>query len=173
LEIRRELLAHDARALKVLDAAADQAGWSTPLPAGRARGLAYVESYGSLCAQVAEVSRENNHVIVHKITCVLDCGSVILPDAVRAQVQGGIVQGLSTALHEQVVIAGGAARNTNFDTYPILRMTDAPLEIEIVLIESGEAMGGVGEPPVPPTAPAIVNALAALSRVPIRRLPLS
>lgn len=171
--VRRELLAHDARALKVLDTAADQAGWGTPLPEGRARGLAYVESYGSLCAQVAEVSRKNDRVIVHKITCALDCGSVILPDAVRAQVQGGIVQGLSTALHEQIVITGGAASNTNFDSYPILRMPDAPLEIDIILIESGEAMGGVGEPPVPPTAPAIVNALAALSGVPIRQLPLS
>ncbi|MFZ8984664.1 MAG: molybdopterin cofactor-binding domain-containing protein [Steroidobacteraceae bacterium] len=173
LDIRRELLAHDPRALKVIEQVAERAGWGSPVPEGRARGMAYVESYGSLCAQVAEISREAGRVVVHKVTCVLDCGSVVLPDAVRAQIQGGIVQGLSTALHEQVKINGGGANNLNFDRYPILRMDEAPLAIDVVLVESGEAMGGVGEPPVPPTAPAIVNALAALDGKPRRRLPLN
>jgi len=171
--LRRELLAHDARALKVIDTAAEAAGWDTPLPEGRARGMAYVESYGSLCAEVAEVSLANGRPVVHRVVCALDCGSVVLPDGVRAQVEGGVVMGLSTALREQVRIDGGRAVNTNFDSYRLARMGDAPERIETVIIESGEKMGGVGEPPLPPIAPAVANALFALTGKPARRLPLS
>jgi isoquinoline 1-oxidoreductase beta subunit len=171
--LRRELLAHDARALNVIDTAARAAGWGTPLPDGRARGMAYVESYGSLCAEVAEVSLRNGRPFVHRVVCALDCGSVVLPDGVRSQVEGGIVQGLSAALREQVRIAGGGAADINFDTYRLLRIADAPENIETVIIESGEPMGGVGEPPLPPIAPAVANALLALTGTPVRRLPLS
>ena len=173
LELRRELLAHDPRALRVLDTVARAAGWGEPLPAGRARGIAFVESYGSLCAQVAEVSVRNGRPVVHRVVCVLDCGSVVLPDGVRSQVEGGIVQGLSAAMGEAVRIEGGQAKERNFDTYALLRIGDAPASIETIIIESGEAMGGVGEPPVPPIAPAVVNALVALTGKPIRELPLS
>jgi isoquinoline 1-oxidoreductase beta subunit len=171
--LRRELLAHDARALKVIDTAAEAAGWGRPLPAGRARGMAYVESFGSLCCEVAEISLSGNRPVVHRVTCALDCGSVVLPDSVRAQVEGGIVMGLSVAMHEQVRIADGGAANVNFDQYRLLRMSEAPERIDTVIIESGEAMGGVGEPPVPPLAPAVANALLALTGKPVRRLPLS
>ncbi len=172
-QLRRELLAHDARALNVIDTVAKAAGWGTPLPAGRARGMAYVESYGSLCAEVAEVSLRNGRPFVHRVVCALDCGSVVLPDGVRSQVEGGIVQGLSAALREQVRIADGGAADDNFDTYRLLRIADSPESIETVIIESGEAMGGVGEPPLPPIAPAVANALFALTGKPVRRLPLS
>ncbi len=172
-ELRRELLSHDARALNVIDAAARTAGWSTPLPAGRARGMAFVESYGSLCAEVAEVSLRDGRPIVHRVVCALDCGSIVLPDGVRSQIEGGIVQGLSAAMGEAVDIADGQAQNRNYDSYRVLRMTDAPERIEAVIIESGEPMGGVGEPPLPPIAPAVVNALFALTGKPLRRLPIS
>jgi isoquinoline 1-oxidoreductase beta subunit len=172
-QLRRELLAHDARALKVIDTAAKAAGWGSPLPAGRARGMAYVESYGSLCAEVAEVSLRDGRPVVHRVTCALDCGSVVLPDGVRSQIEGGIVQGLSAALGEQVRIERGGAKDRNFGSYALLRMADAPEHIATVVIESGEAMGGVGEPPLPPIAPAVANALFALTGKPARRLPLS
>ena len=171
--LRRELLAHDARALNVIDTVAKAAGWGTPLPEGRSRGMAYVESYGSLCAEVAEVSLRRGRPFVHRVMCALDCGSVVLPDGVRSQVEGGIVQGLSAAMREQVRIRGGGAADTNFDTYRLLRIADAPESIETAIIESGEAMGGVGEPPLPPIAPAVANALFALTGKPVRRLPLS
>ena len=171
--LRRELLAHDARALKVIDSAAEAAGWDLPLPAGRARGMAYVESFGSLCCEVAEVALAGSRPVVHRVTCALDCGSVVLPDGVRAQVEGGIVMGLSVAMREQVRIANGGAAELNFDQYRPLRMSEAPERIDTVLVESGEAMGGVGEPPLPPIAPAVANALFALTGRPVRRLPLS
>jgi isoquinoline 1-oxidoreductase beta subunit len=167
------MLAHDARALNVIDTAARTAGWGEPLPAGRARGMAFVESYGSLCAEVAEVSLREGRPFVHRVVCALDCGSIVLPDGVRSQVEGGVVQGLSAALGEAVHITGGGAQERNFDTYPLLRITEAPERIETVIIESGETMGGVGEPPLPPIAPAVVNALFALTGKPIRELPIS
>ncbi len=172
-ELRRDLLSHDPRALKVIETAATAAGWGQPLPKGRARGMAFVESYGSLCAEVAEVSLRDGKPFVHRVVCALDCGSVVLPDGVRSQVEGGIVQGLSAALGEAVGIAQGRATERNFDTYPLLRITQSPERIETIVIESGETMGGVGEPPLPPIAPAVVNALAALTGKPIRELPLS
>jgi isoquinoline 1-oxidoreductase beta subunit len=172
-QLRRELLAHDARALNVIDTAARAAGWGEPLPKGRARGMAFVESYGSLCAEVAEVSLRDGRPYVHRVVCALDCGSVVLPDGVKSQVEGGIVQGLSAALGEAVRIADGRAQDRNFDTYEILRMSAAPERIETVIIESGEPMGGVGEPPLPPIAPAVVNAVLALTGRPTRSLPIS
>lgn len=171
--LRRELLAHDPRAVNVIDTVARAADWDKPLPAGRARGIAFVESYGSLCAEVVEVSLRDGRPVVHRVVCALDCGSIVLPDAVRAQVEGGIVQGLSAAVGEAVAIANGGAVSRNFDTYPLLRISQAPERIETIIIESGEAMGGVGEPPLPPIAPAVVNALLALTGRPSRSLPLS
>jgi isoquinoline 1-oxidoreductase beta subunit len=172
-ELRRELLSHDPRALKVIETAAKASDWGQPLPAGRARGMAFVESYGSLCAEVAEVSLRDGKPVVHRVVCALDCGSIVLADGVRSQVEGGIVQGLSATMGEAVRIAQGRAADRNFDTYPLLRITQSPERIETIIIESGETMGGVGEPPLPPIAPAVVNALVALTGKPIRDLPLS
>ena len=152
---------------------AEKSGWGTPLAAGRARGLAYVESYGSLCAQVAEVSLSNGRPKVHRVTAVLDCGSIVSRDGVVNQMEGGVVQGLSTALGEAVIIEKGSAANRNLDGYQLLRMPDAPTKIDCHIIESGEPMGGVGEPPVPPIAPAVANALFALTGKPVRKLPIA
>lgn len=169
---RRELLAHDARALTVLDLAAEKAGWGTPLPAGRARGIAYMESYGSLCAEVAEVSVGQDGVRVHRVVVALDCGDIVNPDSVEAQLMGSVVQGLSATLGEAITLKNGAAEQRNFDTYPILRIDRAPV-VEAHVIRSGQGWGGVGEPGVPPLAPAVTNAIFAATGRRIRRLPLT
>lgn len=171
IDLRRELLAHDPRALRVVNLAAEKAGWGTPPPAGRARGFAFAFSFGSLCAQVAEVSLRQGRPVVHRIVCVLDCGAVVLPDAVRAQIEGGVTQGLSAALGEAVRIAGGRAANTDFDGYRILRMDQQPV-VQTHVIESGDTMGGVGDSPLPPTAPAVANAVSRLTGRRVRRLPI-
>lgn len=171
--LRRELLAQDPRALKVIDEAAKAGDWGKPLPKGHGRGFAYVESYGSLCAQVVEASLEGGEVKIHKVACALDCARVVTPDGARNQVEGGVIQGLSSGLFEGIEIAGGRATNTNFDGYRIMRMHEAPHAVTTVFIENGETIGGVGEPPLPPATPALVNALYALTGKPIRKLPIS
>ena len=148
------------------------AGWGKPLPKGRALGFAYVESYGALCAQVVEASLEDGEVKVHRVVCVLDCARVVTPDGARNQVEGGIVQGLSSGLYEGIEIADGACQNRNFDGYRLMRMNEAPPVIETIFVENDEVIGGVGEPPVPPATPALVNALFALTGKPIRKLPI-
>lgn len=171
-QFRRTLLADNPRALRVLDMVAERAGWGTALAPGRARGIAFVESYGSLCAEVVEASLQDGRPRVHKVTVVLDCGAIVSRDGALSQMEGGVVQGLSAALGEEVRIVRGQAENRNLDTYQLLRMPDAPTVIDCHILESGEAMGGVGEPPLPPAAPALVNALFALTGKPIRRLPI-
>jgi isoquinoline 1-oxidoreductase subunit beta len=170
--LRRALLAHDARALRVVDTAADAAGWSKPPAKGVSRGFAYFECYGSLCAQVAEVTLRDGRPRVARVVVALDCGDVILPDQARAQVEGGVIQGLSTAMHEAVTIANGAAVERNFDRYRLLSIADAPPVIDVHFVRSGEALGGVGEPPVPPVIPAVANALSRLTGRRIRELPI-
>jgi isoquinoline 1-oxidoreductase beta subunit len=172
VQLRRELLAHDPRALRVINTAAERGDWGKPLPEGRARGFAFVFSYGSLCAQVAEVSMQDGHPRVHRVVCALDCGSVVLPDGVRSQIEGGVIQGLSSAMGEAIRIENGRCTNTNFDSYDVLRMSEHPA-VEAHVIESGEAMGGVGEPPLPPTAPAVANAVSALTGRRVRKLPIT
>lgn len=171
LALRRELLAHDPRALLVLNTAAERGGWGTPLPAGRHRGIAYMEAYGSLCAQVAEISIQGGEVRVHKVTVAYDCGDIINPDTVAAQIQGSVVWGLSAMKHEKITLKAGRAEQRNFDTYRIARIDEAPL-VETHIIRSGQPMGGVGEPGVPPLAPAVCNAIFAATGTRIRQLPL-
>ncbi|MCU0757787.1 MAG: molybdopterin-dependent oxidoreductase [Steroidobacteraceae bacterium] len=180
LALRRELLVHDARALQVVETAAAKAGWGAdgrgtpqkPLPKGHALGLAYYESYGSLCAHVAEVSRGADGLPrVHRVVCAIDCGEVVTPDGARAQVEGGIVQGLSAALYEASTIAGGAAAERNFDRYRLLRINEAPTSIEVHFVASGEKLGGIGEPGLPPISAAVANALARLDGTRVRTLP--
>lgn len=170
--LRRELLADDPRALKVIGEAARAGDWGKPLPKGHARGFAFVASYGSLCAQVVEASIENGEAKVHRVTCVLDCAKVVTPDGARNQVEGGVIQSLSTALFEGIEIADGRCTNSNFDGYRLMRINEAPKRIDTVFIENAETIGGVGEPPVPPATPALVNALVALTGKPIRKLPI-
>lgn len=167
---RRELLAHDARALKVIDRAAEEGGWGRALPQGHARGFAFFESFNALSAHVVEASLVNGEPKVHKVTAVLDCGTVVLPDGARSQMEGGVIMGLSTALYEAVTVKDGRAEQRNFDSYRLMRHSEAP-EVAVHFIESGEPIGGVGEPGLPPTTPALVNALSVLAGRRIRSLP--
>lgn len=169
---RRALLARAPRHLRALDLAADKAGWGTPLPAGRARGIAVLESHASFVAEVAEVSLENGRPRVHRVVVAIDCGPVVNPDIIAAQMESSVAFGLSAALREEVTIEGGRVVQGNFDSYPLLRMAEMPV-VETHIVPSTDAMGGVGEPGTPPIAPAVANALAALTGTRVRRLPLS
>ena len=170
--LRRKLLAHDARALRVIDAAAEASNWSAPPAKGVARGFAYFECYGSLCAQVVEATLANGQPQVLRVTVALDCGDVVLPDQARAQVEGGVIQGLSTALYEQVRVDGGRAVERNFDAYRLLRIGEAPPVIDVRFVRSGETLGGIGEPGLPPVIPALANAVSRLRGRRVRRLPI-
>lgn len=172
VEVRRRLLAKAPRHARVLEAAVAKAGWGTPLPAGRARGVAVHESFGSFVAQVAEVSIEGDRPRVHRVVCAIDCGQVVNPDTIIAQMESSIAYGLSAALGGEVAIEEGRAVPSNFHDYKVVRMPEMP-RVETVLVPSGEAHGGVGEPGLPPIAPAVCNALRALTGAPVRRLPIS
>jgi isoquinoline 1-oxidoreductase subunit beta len=168
---RRKLLAHDARNLAVLDAAAQKADWGSPLPPGVFRGIALNEACGSYCAQVVEASVADGAVRVHRVVAAIDPGHVVNPLSVEMQVQGAIVYALTAALYGEITIQDGAAVESNFDTYEMLRMADAP-KVETVIVPSGGFWGGVGEPPVPPLAPALCNAIFAATGKRVRSLPL-
>jgi isoquinoline 1-oxidoreductase subunit beta len=170
-EFRRALMDKHPRHKAVLELAAQKAGWGTPLPAGRARGIAVAESFGSYVAEVAEVSIENGKPRVHRVVLAADIGTVINPDTVVAQMQGAVVYGLSAALYGQITFKDGKVEQNNFHDYQVLRMNEMP-NVEVHLIKSGEAPGGVGEPGTPPIAPAVTNALFKLTGKRIRTLPI-
>jgi isoquinoline 1-oxidoreductase beta subunit len=170
-ELRRELLKDQPRHRRVLELAAEKAGWSTPLPEGRARGIAMRKSFESFVAEVAEVSVVAGKVRVHKVVCAVDCGIAINPWNVEAQMQSAIVFGLTAALHGEVTIDKGRVQQSNFHDYPMLRMDEMP-EIEVHIVKSIEPPTGVGEPGVPPIAPAVANALFTLTGKRIRKLPI-
>ena len=171
-EYRRGLLAHHPRHQGVLELAAAKAGWGKPLPAGRGRGIAVHESFGSWVAQVAEVSvTPRGQVKVHRVVAAVDCGQYVNPDTIAAQIEGGIAFGLSAALHSQITLKGGRVVQSNFHDYEVLRLNEMP-EVEVHILPSGEKPGGVGEPGVPPVAPAVANAVFALTGVRVRRLPI-
>lgn len=170
---RRTLLAKHPRNLKVLQTVANKAGWGKPLPKGRARGIAVHESFGSFVAQVAEISLdEGRNIKVHRVVCAVDCGRIVNPDTVKAQMESGIVFGLSAALHGAITFKKGRVEQGNFDSYPLVRMADAP-KIEVHIVPSDAEPGGVGEPGVPPIAPAVANALFALTGARVRTLPMT
>jgi isoquinoline 1-oxidoreductase subunit beta len=171
LELRRKLLAAQPRHLAVLEKVAAAAGWGQPGPAGRARGIAVHESFGSYVAQVAEVSMEKTGPRVHHVWCAVDAGRVVNPNTVMAQMESGIIYGLSAALFGKIEVAAGAITTRTFADYPVVRMHEAPA-IEVFLIDSNEAPGGVGEPATPVIAPAVCNALYALTGKPLRKLPI-
>ncbi len=171
LQLRRELLAKNPRVLKALELAAAKSGWGSALPKGRARGIAVHESFGSVCAQVAEVSLAGNDVRVHKVTAAFDCGLVVNPLTVEAQVQSAVAFGMSAALHGKITFKDGKVEQSNFHDYRVLRMNEMPI-VEVHLVTGGEKPTGVGEPGTPPVAPAIANALFALTGKRARALPL-
>ena len=168
---RRDLLRDSPRHRAVLDLAAEQAGWGTAAPEGRFRGVAVHESFGSWVAQVAEVSVTNSAIRVHRVVCAVDCGMVVNPDTVRAQMEGGIVYGLTAALKGRITIEGGKVKESNFHDYPMLRMDEMPV-IDVHIVASSFEPGGVGEPATPPIAPAVANAVFAATGRRIRALPI-
>jgi isoquinoline 1-oxidoreductase beta subunit len=169
---RRALLVEKPRHLAVLDAAAELAGWGQPLPAGHHLGIALQESFGSIVAQVAEVSVRDREVRVHRVSCAVDCGLAVNPNQVVAQMESGIIYGLSAALTGEITIKDGATVQGNFDSYPVLRMTAAP-KIDVRIVSSNGPIGGIGEPGTPPIAPAVCNAIHAATGRRIRKLPIS
>ena len=174
LEFRLQLLSNNMRARRVLQTVAEKAGWGKPVPKGKGRGIAQHSCFGAFVAQVADVSvnEKDGTIKVDRIVAAVDIGPVVNPNAVLAQVEGSIVEGVSTTLKEQVEFANGGVKSANFDDYKIIRMSEIP-EIEIHLVKSNEKIGGIGEPGVPPTAPAIANAVFNATGVRIRRLPLT
>jgi isoquinoline 1-oxidoreductase subunit beta len=171
VEFRRELLSNDPRLRHVLELAAERSGWGTTLPAGRARGVALLDDRGGMVAEVAEVSIENNRVRVHKVTCAADCGQIIHPGIVEAQLSGSIIAGLTAALYGEITVEKGRVKQRNFNDYPMLRMRETPA-IAVHVVQNHEEPGGVGEPAVPPIAPAVTNAIFALTGRRIRKLPI-
>ncbi len=169
---REAMLASKPRHLGVLKLAAEKAGWGSPLPDGSARGIAVVESFNSYVAEVAEISLNPDRTVkVHRVVAAVDCGTVVNPDTVRAQVEGAIVFGLTAALHGEITIDNGRVAQSNFHDYPLLRMREMPV-IEVHLVPSTEAPTGIGEPGTPPIAPAVCNAVYALTKQRVRRLPI-
>lgn len=171
-EFRRSLLGKQPRHKTTLEPAATKASWGKPLPKGVFRGIAVFESFGSFVAQVAEVSVSNEGIVkVHRVVCAVDCGQVVNPDTVVAQMEGGIVFGLTAALYGEITIKDGRVQQKNFYDYQMLRINETP-KIEVYIVPSNEKHGGVGEPGTPPIAPAVVNAIFAATGKRIRQLPI-
>jgi isoquinoline 1-oxidoreductase beta subunit len=170
---RRALLGKSPRARAVLDVAAQAAGWGQPLPAGRGRGVALMYSrWDTYVAQVAEVAvSESGDVRVHRIVCAVDCGTVVNPDTVKAQIEGGVVFGIGGALYGEVTLKNGRVEQSNFNNVRVLRINETPA-IEVHLVRNGEPPGGIGEPGTAVTAPAVANAVFAATGKRIRKLPL-
>ena len=169
---RRAHMVPGSRHLAVLDEVAKRSGWGTPLATGRARGMAITESFGTIVAEVVEASiNPDGSPKVHKVFAVADCGTTVNPRNAEAQVQGGIIMGLSTTIGEAITLTGGAVDQSNFSDYPVMKLADAPA-IDVHFIESEAPVGGLGEPGLPPAGPALANALFALTGKRVRSLPI-
>ncbi len=168
---RRALLKNHPRHRGVLDLAAQKAGWGKPLPKGRWRGVAVHESFNSYVAEVAEISIADGKPKVERVVCAVDCGVAVNPDMVRAQMESGIIFGLSAALYGEITLKDGQVAQSNYHDYPILRINETP-KIEVHIVSSSAKPTGVGEPGVPPIAPAVANAVFAATGKPVRRLPI-
>ncbi|HSI55947.1 MAG TPA: molybdopterin cofactor-binding domain-containing protein, partial [Ideonella sp.] len=168
---RLALLADRPRHAAVLKAAAEQSGWGSPLPAGLARGVALHESFGSIVAQVLELALEAGKPRVRRVVCAIDCGTVLNPDIVTQQMEGSVVFGLSAALYGRIDVVGDAVQQRNFPDQPLLTLRETP-RIEVRIMPSTLPPTGVGEPAVPPVAPALANALFALTGRRVRELPI-
>ena len=169
-DFRLQHLGKKPRQRRVLQLAAERAGWGKP-PAGRYQGIALMEGYTTHLAQVAEISIVRGELKVHKITCVVDCGQMVNPRIVESQIESGIVFGLSAALWGEVTLVGGKVQQTNFNNYRVLRNNELP-ELDVHLLESDEKPGGIGEAAVPLVAPAICNAIFTATGKRLRELPI-
>ncbi len=170
-ELRRKLLPKDSRLRRALELAAQKAGWGSPLPKGRGRGIASHGSFGSFVAHVIEASVDDRgRVRVHKVVCAVDCGPVVNPDIVEAQLQGAVAFGLSAALKGEITVQKGRVEQGSFDGYELLTFDEMP-QVEVHIVPSNDAIGGIGEPGVPPVAPALCSAIFAATGKRVRRLP--
>ncbi|MGH7260655.1 MAG: xanthine dehydrogenase family protein molybdopterin-binding subunit, partial [Nitrospiraceae bacterium] len=171
VEYRRALLGKSPRARAVLDLATEKAGWGQPLPEGQGRGVSVQHVFGSFLAQVAEVAvSKEGEVRVQLVVCAVDCGIIVNPDTVKAQMEGGIIFGITGALYGEITIKDGRVEQNNFHDYRILRINEAPV-VEVYLVKSAEAPGGIGEPGTAAIAPAVTNAIFAATGKRIRKLP--
>src|SRR2546425_494940 len=171
-EYRRALLGKSPRHKAILELVANRANWGSPVPAGRGRGIAVVFSYGSYAATVAEVSvAPAGAVKVHRLVCGIDAGLAVNPDAVKAQMEGGAVYALTAAFYGQITIDRGRVQQSNFHDYQMLRINEMPV-VDVHILDSGEAPGGLGEPGVPTVAPAVCNAIFAATGRRVRKLPI-
>ena len=171
VDYRRKLLTASPRHARALNLAAEKAGWGSPLPAGRARGIAVHESFGSWVAHVAEVSVENNRIHVHRVVVAIDCGICVNPEGVAAQMESCVVYGLSAALYGRITLKDGRVQQSNFHDYQVMRLPEMPV-VETYVVASTEKSGGAGEPGLPPIAPAVANAVYVLTKKRLRSLPL-
>ncbi|HEY2158915.1 MAG TPA: molybdopterin cofactor-binding domain-containing protein, partial [Isosphaeraceae bacterium] len=171
-EYRRALLTKHPRHRRALELAASKAGWGTPLPEGHGRGIAVHESFGSFVAHVAEVSVTKGGIVrVERVVTAIDCGPVVNPDQIRAQMESCVAFGLTATFYGEITFEGGRVKQRNFHDYPILRMNEMP-SVEVHIVETTDKMGGVGEPGVPPVAPAVANAIFAATGKRLRKLPI-
>jgi isoquinoline 1-oxidoreductase beta subunit len=174
LEFRLQSLKNNKRATRVLQTVAEKAGWGKPIRKGEGRGIAQHACFGTWVAQVAELSvnKKDGSIKVHRVVVAVDCGPVINPGPLVEQIEGAVIMALSTALKEEVKFAKGGVATTNFEDYDIIRMSEVP-EIEVHIVKSTDKIGGIGEPGVPPLAPAVANAFFNATGVRIRRIPLT
>lgn len=174
LEFRLGLLKSHRQASRVVETVGEKSGWGKPAKKGEGRGIAMVLSFGTYVAQTAEVSvdKKDGTIKVHKVVCAIDCGPIVNPAIITAQAKGAIIMGLSAALKEKVNFAKGGVESSNFGDYQLLRMSEVP-EIEVHIIKSTDAQSGVGEPCLPPIAPAVANAVFSASGIRLRRLPMN
>jgi isoquinoline 1-oxidoreductase beta subunit len=170
-EFRRGLLGNHPRLRHVLELAAEKAAWGKPLPAGRSRGIALMEGYGTSMAQVAEVSVAGKNIRVHRIVVAADLGRMVNPNIVRQQLEGSINYGLSAVLYGEITLKDGRVQQSNFHDYPVLRMPESPV-IEMHIVDSDEKPAGIGEPGTALVGPAVANAVFAATRQRLRKLPL-
>ena len=172
LAYRLKLLAGHPRHRAVLELAAEKGGYDKPLGKNKGRGVALQESFGTLVAEVVEVTVEGGDVRVDRVTIATDPGFAVTPDGLKAQMESGVIYALTAALYGEVTIKDGRVEQTNFHDYPMIRMNDAPV-IETHIINSHESWGGAGEPGVPGTAPALANAIYSATGTRVRELPIS
>jgi isoquinoline 1-oxidoreductase beta subunit len=171
-QYRRRLLDGKSDFLGVLDMIAQKSSWGTPLPAGKGRGIAIHESFGTIVGQVAEVAVDGNEVRVERVVAAVDCGHVVNPRTVEMQIESAVIYGLTAALYGAITIKDGRVEQGNFDSYPMVRMADAPRIETYLALSGGTKWGGIGEPGTPPIAPAVCNAIFAATGKRIRSLPI-
>jgi isoquinoline 1-oxidoreductase beta subunit len=168
---RLALLDKQPRLKRVLETVAEKSGWNTPVAAGRSRGVAIMEGYGSSLAQVAEVSVQDGKIRVHRVVTVVDVGTAVNPNIIDQQVESSIIYGLSAVLYGEITLKNGAVQQTNFDNYLVVRMNESP-KIEVHIIAEGGKPGGIGEPATAIIGPTVANAVFAATGKRLRKLPL-